>query len=225
MPDLIVVVTGTATGVGKTWLTARVIELLRKDGLQVVARKPAQSFDPADAETDAQLLAAATGEDPALVCPPHRRYEVPMAPPMAADMLGRPPFTVEDLSVELFLPSSGIAFVEGVGGPRSPLAHDGDTVTLAERIGCDMILLVADAGLGAINSVLLSVDALAAFPLLVALNRFDESSQLHVRNLEWLRARGLEVVTSAAGTAKRLVKRLQQFERAPKSSGRPMEVR
>lgn len=210
MPDQIVVVTGTGTGVGKTWFTAKVIELLQKDGLQVAARKPVQSFDPEEKQTDAQVLAAATGEDPALVCPQHRSYEAAMAPPMAADALGRPPFTIEDLARELSLPTEGIAFIEGAGGPRSPLAHNGDTVTLAKRIGCDLVLLVADPGLGVINSVMLSAEALAAFPLVVALNRFDQSSHLHLRNLEWLKARGLDVVTSSLETARRIADRLHQ---------------
>jgi dethiobiotin synthetase len=212
MPDLIVLVTGTATGVGKTWFTAETIRLLRKEGWQVAARKPAQSFDPADGETDAQVLAAATGEDPAAVCPPHRSYEVAMAPPMAADALGRPPFTIDNLVGELSLPTEGIVFIESAGGPRSPLARDGDTVTLAEKIACDLILLIADAGLGAINAVMLSAGALAAFPLVVALNRYDESSQLHLRNLEWLKHRGLEVVTSPTQTAKLIAGRLRQAE-------------
>ena len=40
---------------------------------------------------DAAVLGAATGESPEEVCPPHRWYEVAMAPPMAAEALGRPP--------------------------------------------------------------------------------------------------------------------------------------
>ena len=99
-------VTGTGTEVGKTWFATRVITALRAGGTAVVARKPAQSFEPDTGPTDADLLGAASGEDPRTVCPAHRWYEVPMAPPMAAAVLGRPAITVADLVRE---------FVEGAG--------------------------------------------------------------------------------------------------------------
>jgi dethiobiotin synthetase len=55
----------------------------------------------------------------------------------------------------------------------------------------DIVLLVADAGLGTINSVRLTMDALVRLPaeLAVVLNRFDEGSELHQRNRAWLRDR------------------------------------
>ena len=51
-------------------------------------------------------------------------------------------------------------------------------------------MLVADAGLGTINSVRLSVGALAGpRGLVVFLNRFDAADDLHRRNRDWLRTR------------------------------------
>ena len=89
-PGRLVGVCGTGTEVGKTWVSAHVLAALRADGVSVAARKPLQSFDPDDAApTDAAVLAAATGEDPHDVCPSEGWYPVPMAPPMAAEVLGR----------------------------------------------------------------------------------------------------------------------------------------
>ncbi|HEX2119949.1 MAG TPA: AAA family ATPase, partial [Acidimicrobiales bacterium] len=65
-----VVVLGTDTGVGKTWAAAGVLARLCKDGMAVAARKPVQSFAPCDDETDADVLASATGESPEQVCLP-----------------------------------------------------------------------------------------------------------------------------------------------------------
>jgi len=99
-PDRLVAVVGTGTAVGKTWVSARVCQTLAARGRAVAARKLAQSFVPGDLDaraTDAHVLARATGDRPESVCPPHRWFEVPMAPPMAAQALGRPPFTVADL--------------------------------------------------------------------------------------------------------------------------------
>jgi len=200
-----VVVSGTATGVGKTWVAAAVARELRAGGLPVAARKPVQSFDKADGPTDAEVLAAASGEAAEAVCPAHRWLARALAPPMAAEALGLAPFTVADLVAETRLPAAGVVLVEGAGGPRSPLAADGDTVALAEALGADQVVLVAPAELGAINAVRLAAAAFAPRRPLVLLNRFDPGAELHAANLAWLRrVDGFEVLTGAAELTARL---------------------
>ncbi|MGH2787885.1 MAG: ATP-dependent dethiobiotin synthetase BioD [Actinomycetota bacterium] len=182
----VVVVTGTGTEVGKTWVIARLIERLRAADENVAARKPVQSFDAGHGPTDADLLAMASGEPPALVCPPHRSYELAMAPPMAATALDRLPFSIAELVVEIDVPPAGVVFVEGVGGPASPLADDGDTIALAEALDADRVLLVAGAGLGAINDIRLASAAFGGRPITVFLNRFDPGDRVHRANRSWL---------------------------------------
>ena len=234
-PALLVVLAGTGTEVGKTWVGRRLLEELRRRGSSVAARKPAQSYEPADAITDADELAAGSGEDPLVVCPQHRRYEIALAPPMAADLLGKPAIHLADLVAEIAgsWPSdagpSGIGstaarptgagpsadpvtgaeptaapvgrpgrnrsagipvdvgLVELIGGVRSPIAHDGDGVDLIAALRPDLIVVVADAGLGTINAVLTTLDSLAGVgaPVVVHLNRFDPSVELHMRNRAW----------------------------------------
>jgi dethiobiotin synthetase len=193
----ILVVSGTGTEVGKTWVAARLLAALRRDGVRAVARKPVQSFEPGSGPTDAEVLAAATGQKPHAVCRPERWLPCAMAPPMAADALGLPSFTVADLRTGLAMPTRGLVVVEGVGGPRSPLAADGDTVDLAEMLKADAILLVADAGLGAINAVRLAVAPFAPRRVVVFLNRFDPDHEVHRRNLAFLRDHdGIDVVSA-----------------------------
>jgi len=186
-----VVVVGTGTEVGKTWVSAHVLAELRAQGVTVAAHKPAQSFAPDDPTTDAHELARATGQDPSDVCPRHRWYPIPMAPPMAADALDRPPFTIADLVAEIDwgIPTPDLGLVETAGGVRSPHATDGDAVSLIEQLQPDIVVLVADAGLGTINAVRLTLEALdrgahvATF--VVVLNRFDATDDLHLRNRAW----------------------------------------
>ena len=206
-PARLVFVAGTGTAVGKTWTAAAVLARLGRAGLRVGARKPAQSFDAGDGPTDADVLAAATGETPHDVCPPHRWYARALAPPMAADALGAPPFAVGDLIDELrWADGVDVGLVEGAGGPRSPIAADGDNVTLSSAIAPDLVLLVADAGLGTINAVRMSVAALGEEQVVVVLNRFDEHDPLHHRNRDWLSCRdGFDVVTDVEATAARIV--------------------
>lgn len=194
-PTTLVVVSGTGTEIGKTWVTAALARGLQDDGVAVAARKPAQSFAADDLHArDADVLADATGEPPDAVCPSHRSYATAMAPPMAADALGLDPFTIADLAAETTWPAGlDVGLVEGAGGPRSPLASDGDTVDLARALAPDAIVLVGDAGLGTINGVRLAIEPLhAVAPVVVFLNRFTDTDDLHRRNRSWL-ARDFDV--------------------------------
>jgi dethiobiotin synthetase len=197
----LVLVLGTGTEVGKTWVACRLAVALRDRELKVAARKPVLSYDPDDdpALSDASLLARATDETPEAVCAPHRWYPVAMAPPMAADALGRPAFSIEDLIGEMIWPAgTAVGLVESAGGVLSPIADDADGLSLAERLNPDLIVLVADAGLGTINAVLLSVGVLELWPVVVVLNRYDQLDDLHRRNRAWLVDRAqLDVVISA----------------------------
>ena len=203
-PEHLVVAVGTATEVGKTWVGATVLAELAAEGRRVAARKPVQSFAPDEPRTDADVLAAATGELPEDVCPRHRWYEVAMAPPIGADALGRPSFTVPELVAELSWPAGvDVGWVETVGGPRSPIAAGGDSAALAAALDPDLLVLVADGRLGAINAVLLSVAALHARPLVV-LNH-DDGSEVCARNRAFLESEGLDVARGPRDVARRIL--------------------
>ncbi len=209
-PERLVVVCGTGTDVGKTWVCSRLLDELRGRGQTVAVRKPAQSFD-VDSEgsslggpTDAEVLAAASGEHPGDVCHSFRSYHRAMAPPMAAEALGLPAFSVSDLVAETQWPAdrAAVGVVELAGGVRSPQASDGDATDLLAAFRPDLVVLVADAGLGCINGVRLSMNALGAVvsidapgavvagrlpvPTVVVLDRFDGHHDLHRRNRRWL---------------------------------------
>jgi dethiobiotin synthetase len=197
-----VVVTGTGTEVGKTYVTAAALRVLRTRGVPAHGRKPVQSFAPGDPTTDAAELAAAGGEAPETVCPPHRWLSIPMAPPMAAAALGLPSFTIADLVTEI-APGPGLALVEGAGGLRAPIADDGDTLALIEALDPAAVLLVAPAGLGTINLVRLNCEVIGPTRrVIVYLNRFEAADDLHARNREWLTTReGLGIVTDPEALA------------------------
>jgi len=229
-PRRVVLVLGTGTEIGKTWVAAALARTAREHGARVAARKPVQSFEPAGAPgaghgttspaapagpTDADVLAGATGEDPSEVCPPHRWYGVALAPPVAAEVLGRPAFTLSDLLGELvWPPEAEIGLVEGVGGPRSPLAANADGVDLCRALRPDAVVLVAAPGLGAINAVLLSAGALP-HPPFVYLNRYRRDDPTHAGNRVWLESRaGLRVTTTISELAHSLGLRTGAPDRA-----------
>jgi len=233
-----VVVAGTVTDVGKTWVAAGLVRAWRRAGCRVAARKPAQSYAPGSGPTDAEVLGEASGEPPVSVCPPERWYPVPMAPPMAADALGRPRPTLADLldGVHWPEPAPDVALLETAGGVRSPQADDGDVVDLVLAWPAEAVVLVAHAGLGTLDAIVSAADALpatgpGAVPTTVVLNRFDPGDELHCRNLQWLVDRGgLPVVPVVPGALEALASALagsagqsgQPAGRAPLSRpGRP----
>ncbi len=212
---LTVVVTGTGTEVGKTFVSCALLETWRRRGVKVAARKPLQSHEPGETVTDSVLLARATGEDPLLVCPEAGTYPIAMAPPMAAAALGRAVPTTAELArslVSSWSPETDVGLVEGAGGVASPLTSDGDTAGLAAMLDPALIVLVAEAGLGTINLVRLSAAALdlatnrrASRPALaVFLNRFVSDDALHQANKGFLLGDGYGICTDIEALADRL---------------------
>jgi dethiobiotin synthetase len=132
---------------------------------------------------------------------------------MAAGLLGRPGFGLDDLINELAWESGefDVGIVEGAGGVRSPIADDADNAQFIASVDPDLVVLVADAGLGTINSVRLSLGALTGLRVLVFLNRFDPDQITHRLNAAWLRERDRtavctevsEIVTEITGCLRR----------------------
>jgi dethiobiotin synthetase len=199
-PKLLVLVTGTGTDVGKTWVAAEILRRLSALGWTVSARKPAQSYAREDVVTDADILAAATGETATEVCPPGRWYPVAMAPPMAAELLGLPTVLLGELEREVGsgwpLMPVDVGLIEGAGGVASPLATNGDIAELARILGTNLVIVVGQAELGAINSLRLCHDVLSPLRVVVYLNRFDKDNELHVRVYDWLTRHDGFVVTT-----------------------------
>lgn len=201
-PRSLVVVVGTGTEVGKTWVSAAVLAELRRAGATVAARKLAQSHEPGDSATnfDSTILAEATGEDPSIVCPSSLTFDRALAPPIAASVLGHQVPRLSDLlSFAPFDDDCELGLVETAGGLRSPQAEDADALGVVDALGPEHVVLVADAGLGTISTVRLCVEDLerAGHHPIVVLNRFASSDTTARENLRWLSERdGFDLLVS-----------------------------
>ena len=167
--------TGTDTGVGKTWVAARLVRALRGRGIPARPLKPVESGAAADADpagTDAGLLAAAAGIDD-LAAVVRFRLRAPVAPALAAAREG---VDVRLAELAAFCRRDGPVVVEGAGGWRAPLAADGEVRDLARALGLPVLLVAADR-LGAVNHTLLACDGIRAAGCALAgvvLNRIHE---------------------------------------------------
>lgn len=157
----VIVVTGTDTEVGKTFVTAALIYRLRQEGLTVRAVKPVESgvlSSEPEGREDGVILAAAAGQtSPGAAV---QRYRAPLAPTQAAEIEGIP---IEDDSwaplVADLADEADLVFVEAAGGLFSPLSNRFDALSLAKHLGADMLVVAGDK-LGAINHSRLTLTAL-----------------------------------------------------------------
>jgi dethiobiotin synthetase len=153
-------VTGTDTGVGKTWAACALAGALRQAGRTVVAIKPIETGcgDATATTEDGVRLAAATGQaQPKRAL---RRFHAPVAPAVAADFEGGS-LDLDELATEIDAPSNhaDVLLLEGAGGLLAPLAWDWSAVDLARLFDASALVVASDR-LGAINHTLLTLSAL-----------------------------------------------------------------
>lgn len=158
MADLLV--TGTDTGVGKTVVAAALVMALRQIGAKAIGFKPAETGVSASEISDSEVLAVASGNASPLVTPLLRLGE-PLAPAVAADRKGvafDPAVAVE--RIRALRASGHTVVIEGAGGLLVPLAWGYTVADLAAEVGLTAVV-VARAGLGTLNHVALTLEALA----------------------------------------------------------------
>lgn len=160
-------ITGTDTGVGKTYVAALVAKALRASGLRVGVYKPAASGcrreGGALVSDDAVALWEAAGRpgDLAHVCP--QLFEAPLAPHLAAKAEGkRLDAALLRTGLDFWTQQSDVLLVEGAGGLMSPLGDDEYVADLAYDFSLPL-LVVARNVLGTINQTLQTLITAAAF--------------------------------------------------------------
>lgn len=199
--------TGTGTDVGKTYVTGLLLKKLRENGARAAyykaamsgnARRPDGSLIPGDAVHVKTV--SGIGQPLEEMCP--YVYETAVSPHLAAKIEGEP--------VEMKRVLQGFddlcgrydyVTAEGSGGILCPLRFDGQKIWLEDFVKARSLscLIVADAGLGTINAVVLTAEYMKARGIPVKgilLNRYDGDSLLHRDNRLMCQAMtGLEVLS------------------------------
>ena len=155
-------VTGTGTDVGKTYVTALIVKKLADAGIHAGYYKAALSGAESIKESDAgyvKKIAGITQEDSSLLS---YLYQNAVSPHLAARIEGNPvdPETVK-ADFDRVKKEFDYVTVEGSGGIICPIRWDEEHEILLEDI-VKMLhlntLVIADAGLGTINAVVLTVE-------------------------------------------------------------------
>lgn len=181
-----IVVLGTGTGVGKTWVTRALAEALRRLDAWVVALKPietgvevepaAMPIDPRqtirsvppssrNSRSDWSLLAGASSARPA---PPPYTFADPVSPHLAARRTRR---TIETSRVAEYVKAhdkavtshvTSFVLIESAGGALSPLDRGVTNVDLALALEPAIWVLVAPDALGVLHDVSATLAVLRA---------------------------------------------------------------
>jgi dethiobiotin synthetase len=160
-------VTGTGTGVGKTFVAAQIVRTLAAAGRRVGVYKPAASgcrlVEGKLLSDDALALWEAAGRPGELerVCP--QRFAAPLAPHLAARAEGREVDAgLLRRGLDPWLACSEIVVVEGAGGLLSPLTDDEYVADLAADFGLPLVVVAANV-LGTIHQTLAALVVAATF--------------------------------------------------------------
>ena len=186
-------ITGTGTDVGKTYVTGLIVKKLREGGASSAyykaamsgnERRPDGTLIPGDA---LQVKTMSEGEKPIeQMCP--YIYETAVSPHLAAKIEGNP------IEMECVLKNFDrvcgtydYVTVEGSGGIFCPLRFDEQKIQLEDFIKARSLacLMIADAGLGTINAVVLTAEYMKARKIPVKgiiFNHYEPGNPLHEDN-------------------------------------------
>lgn len=187
-------ITGTSTDVGKTYITALILKKLNEHNKNSAYYKVAMSGNsrskdgailPGDAikvKERANLSQSLSSMSPFI-------YETAVSPHLASKIEGSPVDlpTANNKFKQLCLQYDYVA-IEGSGGIICPLRYDNQIIMLSDFIKFHNLpcLIVADAGLGTINSVVLTAHFMQDLNINIKgiiFNNFKEKNILHEDNV------------------------------------------
>ncbi|MDP2683334.1 MAG: dethiobiotin synthase [Deltaproteobacteria bacterium] len=165
-------ITGTDTGVGKTFVTAGIVSALREKSFNVGVMKPVETGCPEKngglEPQDALFLKKMSGVDDDMDLINPYRFKAHLAPSIASRLEGKN----IDLNrikecYDRLASRHSMMFVEGAGGLLAPINENKTIADLIKLLNLPLIIIAASR-LGAINHTLLTVRYAQSVGILVA---------------------------------------------------------
>ncbi len=208
-------ITATGTDVGKTYISALIVKMMRERGFNCGYYKPVLSgaevvdgvLDPGDCSY--VLKSAGIKSNP---CEYVSYIFKPAVSPHLASQIENNPIKIEKILTDFEKIKNEFEYVvvEGAGGITCPLRIDDKIILLSDlikRLGLS-IVIVASSGLGTLNSTLLTAEY-AKFNHInvhgIILNRYDGDDFMQKDNrLQMERLTGLKILAEAQNAAAEL---------------------
>ena len=159
-------ITGTDTGVGKTWFTVALMAALKRRGLNVMGMKPiatgAEKIKDRLINEDAKLIMQNCSQKVSYNLINPFVFELPIAPHVAAKHEGVV-IELDQITKNYHLLKSmcDVLVVEGVGGWRVSVTNEHSLTDLVSKFDLSVILVVG-MRLGCINHAILTAEAINA---------------------------------------------------------------
>lgn len=186
-------ITATGTDIGKTYVSALICKQMKEEGFDIGYYKAALSGSNDITDSDAWYVkdrANLTDSYDEMVS---YTYKHAYSPHLAAQIEGNPPdMDVIKKAYKNISKNHEYMIVEGSGGIICPIRYDDDKKIFLEDIIKELdlpCLIVADAGLGTINSAVLTVEYMKSKKIKIKgiiLNRFEEANVMHEDNKEMI---------------------------------------
>lgn len=177
MPGLFI--TGTDTGVGKTYVTTLLAKYFQKQGIKVAIFKPIATGPKSENDALYYRKQLKLKEPLTLINPIHLSF--PLAPYPAAK-LEKKKINLKKIfkTYKILESKSDLVLVEGIGGVLVPITKNYLVADLIEDLNLPSVI-VARAGLGTINHTLLTIEVLKAHKIKiigVIMNGFGKKSDI-----------------------------------------------
>lgn len=190
-------ITGTGTDVGKTYISALIVKKLKADGYNCGYYKPVLSGAEIQNEEiiagDCQQVINCAQIDAKSTDLASYVFKTPVSPHLASKL--------ENISIDIDKIKNDFAnikakydyiLVEGAGGIICPINIDKNTMLtdIIKMLNLD-IIIVANAGLGTINSTVLTVEYAKSKNINVKgiiLNNFEKNNFMHIDNKKQIEA-------------------------------------
>ena len=188
-------ITATGTDIGKTYVTALLAKHLKENGYNCgyykAALSGAELTENGLIPGDAQLVKETAGLSDSLDSMVSYVYKNAYSPHLAAQLEGNPvEMTVVKRDYEKACKKHDYILMEGSGGIICPIRYDEECKIFLEDIIKELSLptiIVADAGLGTINSVVLTAEYMKNRNIPVKgiiLNNYNPKSEIHNDNVK-----------------------------------------
>lgn len=200
-------ITGTGTEVGKTYVTALILKKLQENNKKAAYYKAAMSDNTRSSDgtlipEDAQYVKTISKIDQPLETMCSYTYETAVSPHLAAKLENNP-VNYEKISNDFKYLTETYDYItiEGSGGIICPLRYDSKKIYLTDFIQLNNLhcVIIANAGLGTINSTVLTVEYMKThgIPMKgIIFNHYEKGNSLHEDNLFMCeKLTGLKVLT------------------------------
>lgn len=186
-------ITGTGTDVGKTYVSALIAKKLKEEGLDIGYYKAALSGSNEITDSDAWYVKEKANLTDSYEEMVSYTYKHAYSPHLASQIEGNPvDIKVIKQAYKDISKRHDYMIVEGSGGIICPIRYDKDKKIFLEDIIKELdisSIIIADAGLGTINSTVLTIEYMMKKKLKingVILNKFEISNVMHEDNRQMI---------------------------------------